>query len=247
LSVVRLPWPGLAGLALLGSLADAGAALARTGNVERCLAVAASLDLGAPLPRTRAKLRAGKPVTVVALGSSSTSGFGTLGPGYPAVMRAELSRLRSRSRINVINRGDMFDTLGGNIARLERDVLRHRPDLVIWQLGTNDVLWRGITRDAERVLREGVRRLQAANAEVILMDLQDAPALRERRSLDAMQDLIATVARGERAGLFPRHLLMQRARAQGITGLLALDGLHNSGDGYRCLGRALARMIAGDL
>jgi hypothetical protein len=99
LSVVRLPWPGLAGLALLGSLADAdaGAALARTSNVERCLAVAASLDLGAPLPRTRAKLRAGKPVTVVALGSSSTSGFGTLGPGYPAVMRAELSRLRPRS------------------------------------------------------------------------------------------------------------------------------------------------------
>jgi hypothetical protein len=36
---------------------------------------------------------------------------------------------------------------------------------------------------------------------------------------------------------------MQRAQAEGAQGLVAIDGLHNSAAGYRCIGLALARMI----
>jgi acyl-CoA thioesterase-1 len=58
-----------------------------------------------------------------------------------------------------------------------------------------------------------------------------------------MEALIASVAREEETGLFPRFLLMQRAKKNEVGGLVAFDGLHNSGDGYRCIGQALARMI----
>jgi hypothetical protein len=78
-------------LALLDLFCCPGAVAGSPTNVERCLAIAAGLNLGAAPTRTRAKLRAGRPVTIVALGSSSTSGFGTFGLGYPEVMKAELS------------------------------------------------------------------------------------------------------------------------------------------------------------
>jgi acyl-CoA thioesterase I len=231
-------------LAVLGWFYCAGAAVAGTPkNVERCLAIAARMSLGAVPARTRAKLRAGQPVTIVALGSSSTSGFGTFGPGYPEVMKAELSRLHPSLHIDVINSGHILDTMGGMLARFDTDVLKYKPDLVVWQLGTNTVVWHGIASNAKQSLRKGVERLKKANADVILMDLQDSPVVRTKSARFAMEKLIAGVASEAAVGLFPRYRLMQQAHANGVEGLVAFDGLHNSGDGYLCIGRALARMI----
>jgi acyl-CoA thioesterase-1 len=231
-------------LALLDLLCCPGAAVAGSPtNVERCLAIAAGLNLGAAPARTRTKLRAGRPVTIVTLGSSSTSGFGTFGLGYPEVMKAELSRLHPSLHIDVINSGRLLDTMGGMLARLQTDVLKYKPDLVVWQLGTNDVVWRGIARDAKQLLRKGVERLKKANADVILMDLQDSPVVRSKPARATMEKLITTVASEAGVGLFPRYRLMQRAHSNGVEGLVAFDGLHNSGDGYLCIGQALARMI----
>ncbi len=240
-----LPWLRIAVrcLALLGCVYDSAAVAGATTNVERCLAIAVDLNLRAPLLRTRAKLRAGQPVTIVALGSSSTSGFGTFGPGYPEVMKAELSRLHPSLHLKVINRGRMLDTLGGMIARIDTDVLKYKPDLVVWQLGTNSVVWHGIASNAKQSLRKAIVRLKKANAEVILMDLQDAPVVRARPARGAMEKIIADVAQEEAVGLFPRYRLMRRALENGVGGLVSWDGLHNSGDGYLCIGRALARMI----
>jgi acyl-CoA thioesterase-1 len=44
-------------------------------------------------------------------------------------------------------------------------------------------------------------------------------------------------------GHFPRFILMKRAIDAGVTGLVSWDGLHNSAEGYACVGLALAQMI----
>jgi acyl-CoA thioesterase I len=240
------PWLRIAasGFVLLSyAYCHGTAAAGDTTNVGRCLAIAAELNLGAPPTRTQAKLRAGQPITIVALGSSSTTGIGTFGPGYPEVLKTELSRLHPFLHIDVVNSGRILDTLGGMIARIGTDVLKYKPDLVVWQLGTNAVVWHGIASNAKKSLRKSVKRLKKANADVILMDLQDAPIVRTRFSLAVMEKLIADVAREEAVGLFPRYRLMRRARKEEVGGLVAFDGLHNSGNGYLCIGRALARMI----
>ena len=53
----------------------------------------APISLGAPLPRTTARLNAGEPVRIIAIGSSSTTGLWMLSPSatYPEVMRRELA------------------------------------------------------------------------------------------------------------------------------------------------------------
>ena len=119
------------------------------------------------------------------------------------------------------------------------------PDLVIWQLGTNDVAWGGSADGLKEVIINGVRTLKASGADVILMDLQYAPMVLASSQHALMQAAIAEVARQERVGLFSRFALMRRSIDAGLSpgALVSWDGLHNSAAGYDCVGRALARAL----
>jgi lysophospholipase L1-like esterase len=212
---------------------------------DRCLAASEGLSLGAPLPQTKQQFQSGAPVTIVALGSSSTSGFGAWGDAqtFPQVMKRKLSELRPSTRIEVINSGRIMENIGGSLERIGSEVLPHRPNLVIWQLGTNDVVWRGIAGNARESIVTGLRWMKDAGADIVLMDLQYAPLVRIWPRHEDMQRMILEAARAEQAGHFPRFDLMKRAMDAGAQGLVSWDGLHNSAEGYDCIGRALARMI----
>lgn len=226
----------------------APSARAESSAAKACLAANLSLSLGAPLPHTAARLKSGGALKVVAIGSSSTVGLWVLRSEatYPEVMRRELMRMRPDSRIDMVNSGRAGDTIPRNLARFERDVFSHRPDLVVWQLGTNDVAWGGhpdaLLKDK---IIEGVRALKANGADVILMDLQYAPMVLASAYHSTMQAMIADAARQEGIGLFSRFALMRSSIDAGVSpgALVSWDGLHNSADGYDCIGRALARLI----
>lgn len=212
---------------------------------DACLAFTSGLSLGAPLPGIKAKLQAGKTIIVVALGSSSTTGFGTFrsGAAFPDVMKQELLRLRPYARIELINSGRIMEDIPSNVARLDNDVLRYKPDLVVWQLGSNDAVWRGIADNAKEMISDAVKRLKATNADVVLVDLQYAPLVLLTTRHIRMEKIIAEVALEQNVGQFPRFLLMKRAIEGGVTGLVWWDGLHNSAQGHKCIGIALAQMI----
>jgi acyl-CoA thioesterase I len=166
---------------------------ARPSDAEACLAANRSLSLGAPLPRTTARLKAGDLLRIVAVGSSSTTGLWVLSSDatYPEVMRRKLARLRPQTRIEVINRGRIGETITGSMARFQRDVIAYGPDLVIWQLGTNDVAWGGRADGLKDQVTEGARMLKASGADVILMDLQYAPLVLASSQHSLMQAIIA--------------------------------------------------------
>lgn len=219
---------------------------ARPSPADVCLAANKNLSLGAKLPRTGARLRAGS-LRIVAIGSSSTTGLWMLDPDktYPQMLRRELVRLHPGSAIAIVNSGRVGDTIPDNLRRFQRDVLAHRPDLVIWQLGTNDVAWGGQVEGLKEQLLQGIRALKASGADVVLMDLQFAPQVLRSDQHSQMEALIMETARQERIGLFSRFALMRRAIEAGLKPgeLVAWDGLHNSAVGYECVGRALARAI----
>ena len=245
-----------AGIACVGAAmlaGSSGGALSQAqrgvSSVERCLAANLDLSLGTQLPRTAARLKSNEPLRIVAIGSSSTVGLWVLRSAatYPEVMRRELLRLRSNATINVINSGRIGDTISGNIARLERDVLAHAPDLVVWQLGTNDVAWGGRPDyQLENRVVEGVRSLKEGSADVVLTDLQYAPRVLASAYTSTMEAIIADVAKLERVGLFSRFALMRNSIDSGVAQgeLVSWEGLHNTAEGYDCIGRALARAIS---
>jgi lysophospholipase L1-like esterase len=122
-------------------------------------------------------------------------------------------------------------------------VLSHKPDLVVWQLGSNDAVWRGIAANVKEMITEAVKRLKAANSDIVLVDLQYAPLVLVNDRHVQIGKIIAKVAREQNIGLFPRFLLMKRAIDGGVTGLVWWDGFHNSAEGHKCVGVALAQMI----
>jgi len=214
---------------------------------EICLAANGNLSLGTRLPRMALRHKTGGPLIVVAIGSSSTTGLWVYGSSatYPEVMKRELARLRPKAQVAVVNSGRIGDTIPGSIARFDRDVFSYAPDLVVWQLGTNDVAWGGSADGAKDLVVSGVRSLKASGADVVLMDLQYAPLVLSSSHHATMLTIIADAARQERVGLFSRFELMRRSVEAGVprSALLSWDGFHNSIAGYDCVGRALARAV----
>ena len=92
--------------------------------------------------RTARLLAAGQPLKIVALGSSSTSGAGasTSAASYPSRLAVELERHFPDTRSRVLNRGVNGDEAADMLARFDTAVIAEKPDLVLWQVGTNSVL-----------------------------------------------------------------------------------------------------------
>jgi lysophospholipase L1-like esterase len=240
--------------AMLGSATESARAQAPAGipTAEICLTANSNLSLGAQLPRTAARLKSSEPLKIVAIGSSSTVGLWVLRSEatYPEVMRRELLRLRSNAKIRVINSGRIGDTIPDNVARFEGDVFSYRPDLVVWQLGTNDIAWGSHLDDQVKdKIVQGVRALKASGTDVILMDLQYAPMVLRSVDYSRMEAIIGEVARQEQIGLFSRFALMRKSIDAGLppSALVSWDGLHNTVEGYDCIGRALARTVSSSI
>ena len=84
------------------------------------------------------------PINIVAFGDSVT--HGCVGPGeidYDSVywnrLRNKILAVRDFVPVNAINAGIGGISAKGSLGRIERDVLAHRPDLVIVCFGLNDV------------------------------------------------------------------------------------------------------------
>jgi lysophospholipase L1-like esterase len=212
-----------------------------------CLHANREISLGVRLSRTAARLKSGGPLTIVAIGSSSTTGLWVFNPAatFPQVMRRELTSLQPKVPINVVNSGRVGDTVVGSIRRFARDVLAYHPDLIVWQLGTNDVVGGGNPMGLQESIITGVRMLKEHHADLILMDLQYTPVVLASPGHSSMQAIIAAVAKTEGVGLFSRYALMRQSTDAGVRpqALVSWDGLHNSAAGYECIGRALAKAI----
>src|SRR5262249_58286659 len=96
-----------------------------------------------PLPHLAHRLSAGMPAKIVAIGSSSTSGFGASSPAatYPSRLEAELRQHFPGHDLTVVNRGVYSEELPNMLARFDTAVIAQRPHLVIWQFGTNALMY----------------------------------------------------------------------------------------------------------
>lgn len=232
----------LLGLAAAVPILTSSAARHAGAASDRCRAPIDLAALGAPLPRTAARLAAGQPLTIVAFGSSSTEGFGATRKefSYPSRLAALLQTRFPRLPIRVVNRGVGGEVAAQMLARLDRDVLAEKPDLVIWQLGTNSVLHDLDPAAEAEIARRGIERIRAAGADVMLMDIQYAPAVLVHPGYREMLYMLSAVAHTEQVPLFHRFAVMRHWTEDGEMSLpvmLAADRLHMSDVSYDCLAR----------
>ncbi len=118
---------------------------------------------------------AAETLRILALGDSLTAGFG-LAPGQGFAPQLQRALAAGGLAAEVFDAGVSGDTSAGGLARLEW-ALADRPDLVILELGANDML-RGVDPAETRANLDAIlSRLRAAEARVLLAGMRAAPNL----------------------------------------------------------------------
>jgi lysophospholipase L1-like esterase len=197
------------------------------------------------LPHVAGKLASGDPVVIVAFGSSSTQGYGTTSPEftYPNRLATQLHRHYPGADITVVNAGRGGEDAPEMMKRLQNEVIDVKPDLVIWQVGTNAVLRNLDPAETAKMVDDGVARIQAAGADLVLVDPQYSPRVTERaESASQMIKLLGKVADLRHVGIFPRFEVMREwheNQALPIDSFVIADGLHMNDWGYACFAQLL--------
>jgi len=213
-----------------------------------CKAPMNIVHLDEQLPRLAARIAQKETVTIVAFGSSSTAGAGASSPDatYPARLEVELKAAFPSVPIRVINRGVGGEDVAEMLVRFDRDITAAKPDLVLWQLGTNALLRDDGIDPEQPLIQEGLRRFKAADTDVVLIDPQYAPRVIKDPDAEPMVNLIADLARKNHVGLFRRFGLMRYWRETlGIPfeQFLSPDHLHMNDYSYGCTARYLGAAI----
>jgi lysophospholipase L1-like esterase len=210
-----------------------------------CLPPKGGVNPVGSLPHVAGKLAAGEPVEIIAFGSSSTTSWGVTSPefAYPNRLAAQLRRQYPTADIHVIVRGKGGEDAPEMMKRLQAQVIDMKPDLVIWQVGTNAVLRNLDPAETASLVEDGVERIQAVGADVVLVDPQYSPRVTEHaEGASKMVSLLGKVAEVRHIGIFPRFEVMRdwhERQALPIDTFVIPDGLHMNDWGYACFAQLL--------
>ena len=194
--------------------------------------------------------------TIVFLGDSITQA-GAGENGYVTLVRHAIEKSRPESGIKVIGAGISGNRVPDLEARLDKDVLAHKPNVVVIYIGINDV-WhtskgRGTPIDKfESGLRSLVKRCSDAGARVVLCTPsvigEKADGSNELdKMLDQFSEVSRTVAMESGATLLDlRMAFVNNLKEYNIAGrsdgVLTSDGVHLNDAGNRFVA---VRMLEG--
>lgn len=203
------------------------------------------------LTRSRAAVRSGR-LTILAVGSSSIEGIGASRRelGFAPLLELGLERRLPGVDVTVINRGIGGETARETADRLERELAAGRVDLVIWQLGTNDVLRNRLLDDVLADFHRGEAVLQAADVDVLLIDPQRLPEATTNPSFRGRNPALGDMARriaeeGRTGGYAVLHRFDAMSGWSGLDhGGVGPDDLHLNDAGYACWAEVTAEGLA---
>ena len=212
------------------------------------------------------------PLLICAFGDSVTQGWmenEKLDPAnvYHALVAGDLRAAHPHLIVNTLNAGIGGQTMAGSLDRLERDVIRHQPDLVLIGFGLNDSSMGLEGVEAfKRDLRAGVERIaRETQAAVVLLTPNQMcyeesdripgawhhvfEALRERQVsgvLAAYDNAIREVGAETGALVADVYAEWERRRTAGKnTDAMLANGLnHPTREGHRLAADQISRVIA---
>jgi lysophospholipase L1-like esterase len=242
----------LLGAALAGALttpAPAQQPAAATAAPEAAL-VSKACQPGAPaltgdfaLPGVAAALASRRTVRILAIGAAPGR-IGRRGGTYTASIERMLQNALKVTGIEIINRGVSGELAADAAARMRNEVALEEPDLVLWQVGTNDALAYVPADDFAATVKEQVEWLKAHKVDVVLVGLQFAPQmLRDAHYVDIRETLRRVAA--EEKVIVVRFSEAMRILGQpgGEQSMPPAEEFERTEAGYNCLAQYVARAI----
>ncbi len=200
--------------------------------------------------RVRSKILNGKPTRVVCFGDSVTGVYYHTGSrrAYTDMLGVALNRISPGSNVEMINAGISGNTTVHALARIERDVLSHQPDVVTVMFGLNDMT-RVPLEEYRKNLSEIVKRCREAGAEVVLATpnaVTDSPG-RPAEKLIQYCDVVRSLAKELDVPLADcyQELAAFRANSNFDWQLLMSDAIHPNMAGHQKIASLLVQTITG--
>lgn len=209
---------------------------ARAGAPDRCAAAAEFSVPDRKLEHLAAAVRGVGAIEVLAVGSGTTVGQdGGGGNAFPYLMIKALRAELPGREIHLTLRGARGATAAEMLKLIETELAEQDFALVLWQTGTVEAV-RGIAPDELRkVLQDGIARVRARNADLVLIDAQYNRAMAAKVDELPYLQVMRAAAKLPGVVLFRRFDLLQSWAAEGRNDLAhirktdrekAIDALH---------------------
>lgn len=200
------------------------------------------------LPHLAARLRAHKPVTVVAIGGGSTAGAAAGSPdlAYPSRLREALARRYPESAIVVVNKGVPRQSAEQMRERFPRDVFAEHPVLVIWETGIVDAVRSTPIDEFADAVQRGLGALNERGIDTILVDMQFSRTTTAMIDFDLYLSTLHQVGELDGVYVFPRFEMMRYWSEQNMFNfdeVAAGERTRLAARVYDCIGRRLASAI----
>jgi hypothetical protein len=238
----------LLGLALLAGISTAGILTAGLAHAEdaahTCDVPAYLLTSESSLPKVADVVKSGQPLTILVVGSRSSTIVGSESSAYPARLQAALKEKLPQVPINLSVELQTSKTAEDAVGSLVKLVEAKKPTLVIWQTGTVDAMRSVDPDDFRGAVDEGVVALQNAGADVVLVNLQYSPRTETMISAPPYLDSMRVVAQQHDVPLFDRFAIMRHWNDAGDFDLFSTShGVDMAKNVHGCLGRALSKFV----
>jgi hypothetical protein len=240
---MRSGFRAVLGLTLLAGISTVGFARAENAG-HTCDVPGYLLTSESPLPKVTAAVKSGQPLTILVVGSRSSTIASSEGSAYPARLQAALKEKLPQVPINLSVELQTSKTAEDVAASFAKLVEAKKPTLVIWQTGTVDAM-RSIDPDDFRgAVDEGVAALQNAGTDVVLINLQYSPRTETMISAPPYLDNMRVVAQQHDVPLFDRFAIMRHWNETGDFDLFSTShGVELAKNVPACLGRALSTFV----
>jgi len=198
-----------------------------------------------PLPNVAAALQQRKQIRILTIGSSSSiSRRSSRTGGHSEQVRDILQSAIKGLDVVMINRGVSGELSAQAAPRIKDEVALNDPDLVLWQVGTNDALAYVPLNELESTIVDTVHWLRDHKVDVVLAGLQYVKPETQDDNYKAVRELLRKIAAQENIAIVRRYeaqRLLTQAMESG--GGLVPDEFQQSEAGYACLSQYMARAI----
>jgi acyl-CoA thioesterase I len=196
------------------------------------------------LPNSARALATTKKLKILAIGASSAI-LGGMREGNPPLLEQLLERTIAGLDVEIINRGVSGELAGDAAKRLKVEVALNQPDVVLWQVGTNDAFAQVPVEEFQETVGEMVRWLKEHNTDVILVGLHYMKNLVKDPHYQAMRASLQHIANTENVPRIGRYEAMEvLARTLRENGRRDPGEFGSSETAYDCMARYVARVIA---
>jgi len=191
-----------------------------------------------------------QPATVVCLGDSVTGVYYHTGGqrAYPEMLEIAIAKALPKSHVKVINAGISGNTTVDGLARLDADVLSHKPTVVSISFGLNDMV-RVPEEQYQKNLGLLVARCREAGSQVVLCTPNSVITTSSRpiEKLRVYCDIIHQVGRELAVPVCDQFAAGEKQRAADPWRwrLTLSDEIHPNMDGHKLMAEELCRTITG--